>query len=337
MSDYQSNLYNEYHQTQRKRDSKNRLLLHIGLFLITFITTTLAGVVWTTNVAGPYDIQFLTYGLPYSLAILFVITCHEFGHYFAARYHKVEATLPYYIPFPYIPGFLNFGTMGAVIRTKSPVYSNKAMFDIGVAGPIAGFIACLIVLIYGFTNVPGVDYILAIHPDYFSPEYGAGTMSIAFGDTLLFSFMRMIFVQPGQFFPPMSEIYHYPFLCVGWFGLFVTAMNMIPVGQLDGGHISYTMFGGKKAYSIALISFSAILIIGLIGTLEAFLIIPTALGWSGWLFWAFILFFLIKLKHPPIPDETPLNNRRRVLGYIAFAIFVISFSPAPFIISTGGM
>jgi membrane-associated protease RseP (regulator of RpoE activity) len=337
MSDYQSNLYNQYHQTQKKRDSKNKLLLHLGLFLITFITTTLAGVAWTTNVAGPYDIEFLVYGLPYSFAILFVITCHEFGHYFAAKYHKVDATLPYYIPFPYIPGFLNFGTMGAVIRTKSPVYSNKTMFDIGVAGPIAGFIACLVVLIYGFMNVPGEEYILAIHPDYFSPEYGAGTVSIAFGDTLLFSFMRMIFVQPGEFFPPMSEIYHYPFLCVGWFGLFVTAMNMIPVGQLDGGHITYTMFGGKKAYKIALYAFAAILVIGIIGTLEAFLIIPTALGWSGWLFWALILFFLIKLKHPPIPDESPLDKKRRVLGYIAYLIFIVSFSPTPFIISTGGI
>jgi membrane-associated protease RseP (regulator of RpoE activity) len=334
MSDYKSETYSEYHQTQKKRDTKNRFLLHLGLFLITFITTTLAGAAWTTNTAGPYELEFLAVGLPYSLAILFVITCHEFGHYFAAKYHKVDATLPYYIPFPYIPGFLNFGTMGAVIRTKSPVYSNKTMFDIGVAGPIAGFIACLAVLIYGFLNVPGEGYLLNIHPDYYSPEYGTQG-GLAFGDTLLFAFLRMIFVQPGQFFPPMSEIYHYPFLCVGWFGLFVTAMNMIPVGQLDGGHISYTMFGAKNSYKIALIAFGILLILGILGLLESFLVIPTSYGWSGWLFWAFILFFLIKLKHPPIPDETPLDNRRKFIGYTAYFIFLISFSPAPIILSMG--
>jgi membrane-associated protease RseP (regulator of RpoE activity) len=337
MSDYKSELYSDFHQTQKKRDSKNRFLLHIGLFLITFITTTIAGVAWTTNTPGPYELEFLLTGLPYSLAILFVITCHEFGHYFAAKYHKVDATLPYYIPFPYIPGFLNFGTMGAVIRTKSPVYSKKAMFDIGVAGPIAGFIACIIVLVYGFTNVPGQEYLLNIHPDYFDPDYGAGSLSLTFGDTLLFSFLKMIFVQPGEFFPPMSEIYHYPFLCVGWFGLFVTAMNMIPVGQLDGGHISYTMFGEKNSYKIALVSFGFLLVFGISGTLEAFEVISTGFGWSGWLFWALILYFVIKLKHPPIPDEKPLDARRRIIGYIAFFIFVISFSPTPLVFTLVGI
>src|SRR5512146_898282 len=116
---------------------------------------------------GPYELSHLLIGLPYSIAIMFMISAHEFGHYFAAKYHKVNATLPYYIPFPNIPGFLNFGTMGAVIRTKSPVPTKKAMFDIGIAGPLAGFAACLIVLIYGFLNVPGREYILSIHPDYF--------------------------------------------------------------------------------------------------------------------------------------------------------------------------
>jgi len=335
MSDYKSNLYQEYHDTQKKRESKNRLLLHIGLFLITFVTTTIAGAAWVSGSPGPYELEFLLIGIPYALAILFIISCHEFGHYFAAKIHKVEATLPYYIPFPSIPGFLNFGTMGAVIRTKSPVYTRKAMFDIGVAGPIAGFIACLIVLAYGFMNVPGEEYILAIHPDYHSPEYGKSGIQLAFGDTLLFAFLRMIFLQPGEFFPPMSEIYHYPFLCVGWFGLFVTAMNMIPVGQLDGGHISYTMFGEKKAYRIALICFVILVILGLLGFAEAFWIFPFTIGWSGWIFWAVILFFFIKLKHPPVPDVTPLDPKRRLIGYIAFFIFILSFSPTPFVLTMG--
>jgi membrane-associated protease RseP (regulator of RpoE activity) len=316
----------------RKADKKN-YLLHIGLFIITFFTTTIAGASWVTGTMGPYEPEHLIAGLPYSIAILFVITCHEFGHYFAAMYHKVKATLPYYIPFPPLPFFLNFGTMGAVIRTKSPVPTRKAMFDIGIAGPIAGFVACLIVLIYGFLNVPPIDYLLNIHPDYFSPEYGKEGYNLVFGDTLLFSFFKMIFVNQNQFFPPMSEIYHYPFLCVGWFGLFITAMNMIPVGQLDGGHIGYTMFGRETHLKIASISFSLLLILGIFGIIESSFDLHLNIGWTGWLFWALILYFVIKIEHPPVPDETELDSKRMALGYISFAILLLSFSPTPFVLT----
>ncbi len=121
-------------------------LFHLLLFLVTFITTVIAGTEWVTGTMGPYDLESLMIGLPYSLSALFILATHEFGHYFAAKYHKVKATLPYFIPIPPIPGFFNFGTMGAVIKTKSEISTNKAMFDIGVAGPIAGFIASLIVI-----------------------------------------------------------------------------------------------------------------------------------------------------------------------------------------------
>ena len=147
--------------------------------------------------------------------------------------------------------------MGAVIRTKSPIPSKKAMFDIGVAGPIAGFVACLIVLTLWIYECSRTKIImLHIHPDFFSPDYGKTGIQLEFGNTLLFSFFKLIFIHPGQFFPPMTEVYHYPFLCVGWFGMFITAMNMIPVGQLDGGHIGYTMFGAESHYKIAVISFT---------------------------------------------------------------------------------
>ncbi|PIW69111.1 MAG: site-2 protease family protein, partial [Ignavibacteriales bacterium CG12_big_fil_rev_8_21_14_0_65_30_8] len=267
---------------------------------------------------------------------LFILSCHEFGHYFAARIHKVDATLPFFIPFPSIAGFLNFGTMGAVIKTRSPIETRKAMFDIGVAGPIAGFIACLIILFWGFTHVPGKEYILNIHPDYFANDFGKGQLELAFGNTFIFSLFKDIFVDPSTFFPPMSEIYHYPYLCVGWFGLFVTAMNMIPVGQLDGGHISYTMFGDETHYKGAVISFSLLFILGTLGLLEGVLDIGITFGWSGWLFWALILYFFIKLKHPPVPDNTELDFKRKLLGYISFIILLLSFSPTPFIISFGG-
>ena len=315
---------------------KKQYLLHLSLFIITFITTTFAGVEWTTAASGPYSFDTLLKGLPYSLLILIIITCHEFGHYFAAKYHKVDATLPYYIPFPPITGFINFGTMGAVIKTVSPVKTKKAMFDIGIAGPIAGFIAALLVLIYGFQNVPGEAYILSIHPDYFSPEYGSSGLKLVFGDTILFSFFKYLFADNAQFFPPMSEIYHYPFLCVGWFGLLITAMNMIPVGQLDGGHIAYTMFGEKNHFKIAVIAFVFLFIFGISGFVDSILELNLNIGWSGWLFWAMILYFVIRLKHPPIADDEPLDSKRMILGYVSFIILLLSFSPNPIIISTLG-
>lgn len=308
-------------------------IVNLLLLIITFITTTIAGVEWTTGKMGPYEFHDLALGLPYSLSILFVLGVHEFGHYFASVYHKVKATLPFFIPFPPIAGLFNFGTMGAVIKTKSVIPNNKAMFDIGVAGPIAGFLASLTLLIYGYTHLPSVDYILAIHPDYFSPEYGKGAVGLAFGDNLLMIFVRKIFAEPNQFIPPMSEVYHYPFLCVGWFGLFITSMNLIPVGQLDGGHVIYSMFGGKIHEALASISLILLLFIGVFGVLSSSFNFNFVFGWSGWLLWSFILYFVIKVKHPPVIYFEKLSFGRMMVGYCAIIIFIVSFSPTPFIIS----
>lgn len=315
------------------KKQKENYQLHIGLFLITFVTTTIAGVEWTTGTMGPYEFEMLAKGLPYSLSILFMLGVHEFGHYFAALYHKVKATLPYFIPFPPIPGFFHFGTLGAVIKTRTPVSNNKAMFDIGIAGPLAGFVACLILLVYGFLNLPGEEYILQIHPDYFTPEYGEGALSLEFGDTILFAALRELLTSPEQFVPPMSEIYHYPFICVGWFGLFVTAMNMIPVGQLDGGHIVYSMFGEKIHEVIASISMLFLFGFGSLGLFSSLMDLENSIGWTGWLFWGFILYFFIKVKHPPVQNFEKLNNGRMILGYVSLIVLLLSFSPIPFIVS----
>ncbi|MFH1195315.1 MAG: site-2 protease family protein [bacterium] len=317
-----------------KREKKKKsYLVHLGLFIITFATTVFAGVEWTTGYFGPYPLSALWNGLPYAISILFILSCHEFGHYFAAKYHKVDTTLPYYIPFPPIPGLFNFGTMGAVIKTRTPVPNNLAMFDIGVAGPIAGFIACLIVIVYGFLNLPGKEYILAIHPDYFSPTYGQNALGLEFGDTLIFAFLRELLTKPDQFVPPMSEIYHYPYLCTGWFGLFVTSMNMIPVGQLDGGHVIYSMFGEKKHEAIASVCMILLGVFGFIGIMDEYLELNLGVGWSGWLFWAFILFFVVKIKHPPVTDFREINVSRIYIGYLSLIILMLSFSPTPFILT----
>ncbi|MFA7228239.1 MAG: site-2 protease family protein, partial [Melioribacteraceae bacterium] len=140
------NKFDSFARSILGKKSGHNYLLHIGLFTITFITTLIAGVEWTTGKTGPYELRELYAGLPYAVSILFILSAHEFGHYFASVYHKVKATLPFFIPFPPVIGLFNFGTMGAVIKTKSAIPDNKAMFDIGVAGPVSGFVACLIVL-----------------------------------------------------------------------------------------------------------------------------------------------------------------------------------------------
>jgi membrane-associated protease RseP (regulator of RpoE activity) len=326
-----------------------RFLVNILLVILTFLTTTISGVQWVGK--NPFELRNLHYGFVYAFAILFVLGVHEFGHYFAARYHKVQTTLPYFLPFPLLPFFLNFGTLGAVIRTRSIVPSRKAMFDIGVAGPIAGFVACLIVLVIGFLTLPGPEYILSIHPNFNFATGGTNDphgIPLEFGQTILYSALSRLLTDPSvQFVPPMSEIYHYPLLCVGWFGLFVTAMNLIPIGQFDGGHLIYTMFGEKHRV-IARTSFIALLVLGLPSVLDSVIrtvwsylssaplgqVIPFAqYSWTGWFIWALISYYVIKLYHPPVPDESPLDETRMRIGWLTLLIFVICFSFTPFTIS----
>jgi len=330
-----------------------RLALHLGLFLLTFFTTTVAGVQWIG--ANPFELENFSLGLPYSLSLLFILSCHEFGHYFASRHHGVDATLPYYLPFPPFPSlmamFLNFGTFGAIIRTRSVVPSKRAIFDIGVAGPIAGFVASVIVLVYGFTHLPAREFILTIHPDYdfsINASTGGKGIGLAFGDTLLFAGLRWILTNPAAaFVPPMSEVYHYPYLCVGWFGFFVTALNLLPMGQFDGGHISYAMFGNRHR-TVSRWTFLGLIALSLPSLLDVFFrtilgmirghdvgpMIPfTEYSWWAWFAWALIAYYVVKLYHPAAPDETPLDHRRIVIGWIAIAIFVLSFSPIPIVVS----
>lgn len=315
-------------QKSRDKSSKSSIfgiLINISLFILTFFTTTIAGVAWANN--DPYQLNNFSTGILYSILIMLVISTHEFGHYFAAIYHKVPVTLPYYIPFPFI--FLNpFGTMGAVIRMKSQYYSRKALLDIGAAGPIAGWITSIVILIIGFINLPTVDFLYTIHPEY--AVSGIPVSGFTFGNNLIFLFFEKIFVHSGKaFMPPMNEVYHYPFLCVGWFGLLITSLNMLPIGQLDGGHISYAMFGEKHKY-VAYFFFSLLLIFGLIGLLP-FIGIENNIGSVNWLVWAIMIFFVIKIKHPPTYSafEEPLGTGRMLTGWFTFFIFIVSFCPVP--------
>lgn len=236
----------------------------ILLFVLTFITTTLAGSEWITNRILFYSpdyswADFLT-GMHYSIPFLFILTVHEFGHFFTAKYHKVEVTLPNYIPgWLGFLGTVSFGTFGALIRIVGPIRSRKQFFDIGIAGPIAGFVVALGVLFYGFTNLPEPEYIFEIHPEYeqYGLDYadhvydnGEEMMGISLGNNLLFSWFEENVADPERL-PNHREIIHYPYLFAGFLALFFTALNLIPIGQLDGGHVIYGLFGAKNHQIIA--------------------------------------------------------------------------------------
>lgn len=317
---------------------------HVALFLITLVTTTIAGMLWQNQI----DLAHFATGLPYALSALFILSCHEFGHYFAARYHGVRVTLPYYIPLPPLPQFINFGTMGAVIKTRAQIPDRRALFDIGVAGPVAGFIASVAVLAYGFMTLPGQDFLLAIHPDYdFALHTSASAepgFALTFGKTALYGLMEQLFSRPGAYVPPMTEMYHYPFLVTGWFGLLVTALNLLPAGQLDGGHITYAMFG-RRQHLVGRITVWVLGTVGALGILPGLMELAgygetaaafmEAFGnyqawfWPGWLFWALLIVFVVKVKHHDIDDYQGLTDGRRLLGWTSYGIFLLCLSPAP--------
>lgn len=327
--------------------------LHILLFVLTLLSTSYAGIMFASPTElGGGDVGFwelMAHGLPFGLLLMLFLTAHEFGHYFAARAHGVDATLPYYIPMPIVP----FGTFGAVIRTRSIIPSRKALFDIGVAGPIAGFVVAFIYLVIGMATLPGIDWLYSIHPEYRAlpspPDYG-----LHFGGSLIFDGLRALLVPSGEFFPGTNELYHNPFLAIGWFGMFVTALNMIPVGQLDGGHILYAMFG-RRQHVISRWIVRLLILIG-IGSLAPMVLELTQAysadsvyiflsslfgpplqwlaehtpwwftGWSGWLFWVLIIKIFIRVPHPDTPEQDPLDRKRMIIGWIALGIFVLCFS-----------
>ena len=266
--------------------------IHLILFIITLTTTTLAGTEWQFMRYIGFDQNPVTWewfvkGFAFSVPFLGVLTIHEFGHYFTAKWHKVKVTLPYYIPFWFgflgwigLIGLPSIGTMGAVIRIKDHINSRKQFFDIGIAGPLAGFVAALAVLFYGFTHLPDKDYIYEIHPEYqyfgdnfeevvyqkdtffltedyeqqFGPapafwpdtmRFGPSDATFALGGNLLMTFFENYVASEDDWVPNAYEIIHYPWIFAGYLALFFTALNLIPIGQLDGGHILYGLIGSR--------------------------------------------------------------------------------------------
>lgn len=258
------------------RRKSRRVLFQGLLFITTFVTTTLAGAQWVYGVtifSGNFTWEDFIRGLPFSVPLLLILTAHEFGHYFVALYHRVKSSLPYYIPIPPIPYFpVNLGTMGAVIRLRSRPASNVQTFDIGVAGPIAGFVVALAIMVYGFRTLPPPEYVFSFHPEYeqFGEDYADVVYSesymreqglvldLSFGNNLLFWIFSEWVADPDRV-PNERELMHYPVLLACYIALFVTCLNLLPIGQLDGGHVIYGLFGFRVHRVIARLAFLALI------------------------------------------------------------------------------
>ena len=234
-------------------------------------------------------------GLPFSLTLMAILLAHEFGHYLAALYHRVDASLPYFMPSPVL------GTFGAFIRVRSPIFSKQALFDIGISGPLAGFAFLLPALSVGlaFSKIlPGIAH------------QGSLDFGIPWLQWLL---AKAIF--PGV---AAGDIYLHPVARAAWVGMLTTALNLLPIGQLDGGHILYSFFPNRHRQ---------------VSTCLSIMLMPLGYFWFGWLFWGLVLLFLGR-RHPAVYDPAGLDPGRRKLGWIALAVFILCFCYAP--VSEGG-
>jgi hypothetical protein len=276
------------------RPKPSRAWINGVLFAVTMFTTLLAG--------SFYEGGGLLSGIPFAFTLLLILGTHEFGHYFVGRYHRAAVTLPYFIPFPSLPGMLSLGTMGAVIQLRSPIRDRKQLFDIGVAGPLAGLAVAIPLLIIGLSQ------------STVQPPPTDGTY-LQEGNSLLY--LGLKYLVHGRILPADGlDVSINSMAYAAWIGLFVTCLNLLPMGQLDGGHVAYALFG-RRAWVVARITAVALFVLAF-------------LGWQGWFLWV-ILPLIFGLRHPPpLNDHTPLDTRRKLVGIGMIIIFILVFIPIPF-------
>jgi membrane-associated protease RseP (regulator of RpoE activity) len=294
---------------------QDRIARHALLFLLTVLTTTLAGV----DHYGSFSLDYLQgppgggllallagfpHGLWYSATILAILGCHEMGHYLACRYYDVDASLPFFIPMPLVLT----GTLGAFIRIREQIPRKHMLFDIGIAGPLAGFVVAVPALFIGL-------WLSRIDPNVPTASLPDGVISYALGEPLLFRAAAwLVWGSP----PAGYSLNMHPVAFAAWFGLLATTLNLFPIGQLDGGHISYAVFGPRS-------STITLLTVGVACVLSYF--------WPSWIVWTVLTLFLLfrfGRHHPPVFDEDqPLDRGRLALAAVALVIFVVCFTPAP--------
>jgi membrane-associated protease RseP (regulator of RpoE activity) len=319
----------------RKPDPKPaRASVNIILFILTVLSVLFVGAQPEGQMPNDTLGQILFFGKallsgwPYALSLMSILLAHEFGHYLMSRHHKTQATLPYFIPLPVPP----LGTMGAAIIMQGTPKNKRVLFDIGVAGPLAGIIVAIPVLFFGLS---------LSHLDIVRPVGGMVEME---GNSLLYLLAK--FVTFGKLLPsPASlgsatpfmywlryfftgqpipigatDVFISPIAFAGWAGLLVTALNLIPAGTLDGGHVVYSWFGERAAKSFPYI---------LIGLLALGLV------WNGWWIWAILLLWLGRVHAEPLDQITPLDLNRRAIAVLVILIFILTFSPVPFAVFSG--
>ncbi len=305
--------------------------INLLMFILTVVSVVIAGGLFNLSEDLPTDpvkaaMLILQTGWPFAVALLAILATHEFGHYFAGRAHKVKVSLPFFIPMPFSP----LGTMGAFINMKEPPRNKRVLMDIAVAGPIAGYIVSIIVIIIGL-SLSHVEPIPLVFPEGQGFQIEGNSITYLFLKWLRFD---QLLPQPASFgsmspllywlkyfftarpFPLGGlDVMIHPVAWAGWAGLLVTSLNLIPAGQLDGGHIFHLLFGTKTSRRIY--PFLLAFLIGM-----GFL-------WSGWWLWAVLLFFFGRNYAEPLDQITPLDGKRKLLGIIALIIFVLTFIPVP--------
>jgi membrane-associated protease RseP (regulator of RpoE activity) len=304
--------------------ARSRPWLHAALFLATAVTTVVAGAgqVGLSPEAGVATVALA--GLPYAAAILGILAAHELGHWLMARAWGVDATLPYFIPGP---PFAGVGTLGAVIRIRSALPSRRAVLDVGAAGPIAGFAVAVPLLAVGLLRSqvrPVGDALLEVG-NAGSPAAmvralllgeevrGAASSVQLMGDSLLTAAVQRLALGP---LPPGHDVFLHPVAFAAWVGLLITALNLLPVGQLDGGHVLYALLGRRRALALSRLAAWGLFGCGLL------------LSWS-WLLWWVIARFIVRPAHPPALDEAPLDGGRVAVALVSLAILVLTFVPVP--------
>lgn len=303
---------NAYYRAVRPRPSARSLWLAIGLFLLTLITSLVAGThfaqAYAHNQAASFDVLLQTFpllyrhpalllsGLPFAITLLTILLVHELGHYFACRYHHIRASYPFFIPAPTL-----IGTFGAFILIRSPIRSMRALFDVGASGPLVGFIVALPALVYGVLNAKVIH---GLGSD--------GNADLIFGVPLVLKLVAAV-LQPNAH---VADLLLHPVGRAAWVGIFATALNLLPVGQLDGGHILRTVSPRLHRWISLLLPF-------------ALVILYLAFRWPGWLMWAGIIFALRFFRMAPIYDSTPLDPNRKFGAVMALAVFMLCFMPSP--------
>jgi membrane-associated protease RseP (regulator of RpoE activity) len=284
------------------------MLRYIVLFALTVLSTTQAGglhyasftTAFSENIPRIPLVSLLLHGLWYSLSILAILGCHELGHYFACRYYRVDSSRPYFLPMP----FLLTGTLGAFIRIRAPIPGKRALFDIGIAGPIAGFLVAVPVLLVGMHMSTVVRV-----PENFRGEI------YELGEPLLFKAAEWLTF--GNI-PDGYSVNMHPMAFAAWFGMLATALNLFPIGQLDGGHISYAVLG-RRSTAVTMVMVPCLIGLSFVST-----------SWVVWTALTIGMLLVFGPRHPRVFDEDqPLDRNRLLLAVFALLMFVLCFTPAP--------